>query len=237
MGPIDAAVGSPERPQRDRGRDARDKPVEVLAFLGLEPGMRVLDMNAASGWYAEILSRAVGPQGHVIAHNHPGASAMLGPEALQARYRDQRLPNVETVLLKHDELRFPPATLDFVLMSMTYHDTYWSGAGVDWGPVDQLALLRGLHEALRPGGIIGVIDHVAKGADPARTAVALHRIDPAIVRRDFQRAGFVLEAQSDVLRNTGDDHLRQVFDPDIQGRTDRFVLRFVKPEDASATLP
>ena len=218
------------RSTANRARDTRDKPAQVLAFLGLEQGMRVLDMNAASGWYTELLSRAVGPQGHVIAHNHPGAEVLLGPAALHDRYRDQRLPNVEPLLLEHEALRFPPASLDFVLMSMIYHDTYWNGADVDWGPVDQQALLRALHDALRPGGIIGVIDHVAEGgADPERTAVALHRIDPAIVRRDFQRAGFVLEGQSDLLRNPEDDHLRQVFDPAIEGRTDRFVMRFVKP--------
>jgi hypothetical protein len=64
---IAAALAAPARPAADRPRDATSKPAEVLSFLGLERGMRVLDMNAATGWYTEILARVVGLTGHVIA--------------------------------------------------------------------------------------------------------------------------------------------------------------------------
>lgn len=59
--------------------------------------------------------------------------------------------------------------------------------------------------------------------------MALHRIDPAVVRRDFAAAGFTEDGASDVLRNAGDDYAASVFDPAVVGRTDRFVLRFRKP--------
>jgi predicted methyltransferase len=227
---ITQAVANPDRPAADRERDTRDRPVEVLAFLGLRPGMRVFDLNAATGYYTEILARAVGPAGHVIAHNHPGATAMLGEAALTQRYKQQRLPNVELLTARHAELRLEPGSLDMVLMSMVYHDTYWQEPGVDWGPIDQQALLREFFAALRPGGIVGVIDHVADaGTDPRTVAHALHRIDPEVVKRDFARAGFVLEAESNALRRAGDDHRLGVFDPAIVGRTDRFVMRFRRP--------
>ena len=217
-------------PPEDHQRDLRDKPAEVLAFFGLKPGMRVLDVNAATGYYTELLARAVGPQGHVIAHNHPGAVPMLGAQAVAQRYRDGRLPNVETLLARHNELRLPPGSLDMVLMSMVYHDTYWYQQGVDWGPVDQQALLKILYAALRPGGVIGVIDHAAiGGSNPGISVMALHRIDPKVVRQDFLAAGFELEAQSGLLRNPSDDHTLGVFDPLIQGHSDRFVMRFRKP--------
>lgn len=233
---IARAVAHPARTAADRARDAGSRPAQVLAFLGLRPGMRVLDLNAATGYYTEILARAVGPKGRVIAHNHPGAVAMLGPDAIGRRYEHGRLPNVTPLLARHHELGLPPASLDFVLMSMTYHDTYWYDPEVDWGPVDQLAFLGQIYGALAPGGAVGVIDHVAGAdTDPARTAKALHRIDPEVVKRDFRRAGFILEADSDLLRNPQDDHQRSVFDAAIQGRTDRFVLRFRKP--AGWTLP
>ena len=216
-------------PSEDRERNGRDKPAQVLEFFDVRPGMRVLDLNAATGYYAELLARSVGPQGHVIAHNHPGAVAMLG-DAMSRRCGDGRLANVEPLLARHNEMHLPPQSLDVVLMSMVYHDTYWYQKGVDWGPVDRQSLLKDLYEALRPGGVIGVIDHVAiGGSDPEISVMALHRIDPRVVRRDFLGAGFMLEARSDLLRNPADDHTRGVFDPVIQGHTDRFVMRFRKP--------
>jgi predicted methyltransferase len=224
---VQDAVASPERPPEDRKRDVMDRPAEVLQFFGVRPGLRVFDLNAAGGYYTELLARVVGPSGHVIAQNDPGAVKMMGADTLAQRYRQSRLPNVTPLFARESELSLPPASLDMVLMSKVYHDTYWYEPGVDWGPVDQQALLRIFHEALRPGGVVGVIDHVAEaGSDPRVSAKAYHRIDPQIVRGDFQRAGFALDGESDLLRNAEDDHRKSVFDPAITGRTDRFVMRF-----------
>jgi predicted methyltransferase len=202
----------------------------VLAFIGIEPGMTVLDLNSATGWYTEILARVVGPTGRVIAHNHPGARTMLAPEEFERRYGGNRLPNVEQLFAPHNALALPAASLDAVLMSMVYHDAYWHSPGVDWGPVDRPALLADLYAALKPGGIVGVIDHhAAAGAEVTASVHGQHRIDADVVRRDFAAAGFELEAESDVLRNSADDHSRSVFDPAVVGRTDRFVMRFRRP--------
>jgi predicted methyltransferase len=191
--------------------------------------MTVLDFNAATGWYAELLARAVGPNGRVIAHNHPGARTTLSAEAFEARYGGNRLPNVEQIFVRHGALRLPRGSLDVVLLSLAYHDTYWHRDGVDWGPIDREALLALLREALQPGGVVGVIDHsAAAGSDPFESAQALHRIDRAVVLRDFTAAGFVLDGESDLLRAATDDHSLSVFDAAVAGRTDRFVLRFRK---------
>jgi predicted methyltransferase len=191
--------------------------------------MTALDLGAATGWYSEILARVVGPSGHVIAHNHPGARSTLPAEDFEARYGNNRLPNVEQLFVRHDDLHLPPESVDVVLMSMVYHDTYWNRDGVDWGPIDRQALLESLRAALKPGGIVGVVDHhAAAGSDPFASVMAVHRIDPAVVRRDFVAAGFALDGDSDVLRNPGDDHNLSVFDATVVGRTDRFVLRFRK---------
>lgn len=227
--PIAAALAHRDRPAADRARDATSRPAEVLEFFGIAPGMTVLDFNAATGWYTEILARVVGPEGRVIAHNHPGVRTTLAPAEFERRYGGGRLPNVEQLFARHAELTLPAASLDAVLLSMVYHDTYWHAPGVDWGPIDRPALLAALLAALKPGGTVGVIDHhAAAGSDPAATVSAQHRIDPAVVRRDFLAAGFVLEAESDALRNPADDHSRSVFDPTVLGRTDRFVMRFRK---------
>jgi predicted methyltransferase len=224
---IRAAVDHAARPSADVQRDASSKPVEVLTFIGIEPGMRVLDMNAAGGYYAEILARAVGPAGRVIAHNHPGARDVVAAAQFELRYSGNRLPNVEQMFVRHDAIDLPPGSLDAVLMSMVYHDTYWFDDDVDWGPVHQAALLGKIYDFLAPGGVVGVIDHyAASGTDPSESAMATHRIDPAVVLKDFADVGLILDAQSDVLRNRADDYAVSVFDPAVQGRTDRFVLRF-----------
>jgi predicted methyltransferase len=88
-------------------------------------------------------------------------------------------------------------------------------------------MLRSLRETLAPGGVVGVIDHyAAAGEDPRHSAITTHRIDPNVVVRDFNAAGFDLEGRSDVLRNLADDHTTSVFDDALRGRTDRFVMRF-----------
>jgi predicted methyltransferase len=192
--------------------------------------MTVLDLNAAKGWYTEILARVVGPNGRVIAHNHPGARTTLAAEDFEARYGGNRLPNVEQIFVRHNDLRLPPDSVDVVLMSMVYHDMYWQRDGADWGPIDRPALLVSLREALKRGGVVGVVDHyAAAGRDPFESAMAVHRIDPAVVRRDFAAAGFALDGESDVLRTPTDDYSLSVFDAAVVGRTDRFVLRFRKP--------
>ncbi|HZL96795.1 MAG TPA: hypothetical protein VFB99_24280 [Vicinamibacterales bacterium] len=214
----------------DRLRDVGSRPAEVLDFLSIRAGMTVLDLNAATGYYSEILARGVGPSGQVIAHNHPGARSALPPQHFEQRYGNGRLPNIEQLFVPHNDLALPDGRLDAVLLSMVYHDTYWYEPAVDWGPVDRRALLTSLYRALRPSGIVGVIDHYATaGAEPRESVHATHRIDPAVVRRDFLAAGFTLDAESDILRRADDDHARSVFDAAVQGRTDRFVMRFRRP--------
>jgi predicted methyltransferase len=214
----------------DRARDTTSKPAEVLAFFGIAPGMSIVDLNAATGWYTEILARVAGPTGHVISHNHPGARDALAAEDFERRYGNDRLPNVEQLFVRHNGLQLPAGSVDFVLMSMVYHDTYWHADDVDWGPIDRPALLASLFAALKANGIVGVVDHfAAAGADPFESVMAAHRIDRAVVQRDFLAAGFEPDGESDVLRTAGDDYARSVFDADLLGRTDRFVLRFRKP--------
>lgn len=226
---IAAALASPDRPEADRAQDARRKAREFLEFAGIWPGMRVLDAFAASGYYTELLSRIVGPEGEVIAYNNP-AYARFAARGIEARYAGDRLPNVQQLTVDVNKLELPPRSLDAVIFVMSFHDLYWRPADGSWAPTDPMQMLRKLHAAMKVGGVVIVQDHVAAaGGDTAEVVDRLHRIDPDIVRRDFKAAGFALEAESPMFAHPDDDHTKGVFDPAIRGRTDQFVFKFRRP--------
>jgi predicted methyltransferase len=226
---IAAAIASPERPVDDREQDARRKPAELLGFLGAAPGMHVIDAFSAGGYYTELLSRIAGPSGSVIAYNN-GAYAKFAAKGIEARYANGRLPNVRQVTEEVDKLSLPAGSLDAALFVMSYHDLYWRPTDGSWPETNPIQLLGVLHDALKPGGVVVVQDHVANpGSDAIETVDSLHRIDPALVRRDFEAAGFVFDGESPMLARTDDDHTKLVFDPSIRGKTDQFVYRFRKP--------
>ena len=222
-----AAVAAPGRPADAVKLDEVRKPAEVLAFMGLEQGDRVLDYFTGSGYYAEIMARAVGPKGVVVGWNSA---------AFQARVKDalagirSRNPNTAFYATPATAISFPPSSFDFAMLHLVYHDAYWESAQFRLPRIDPSTVVQALWHAVKPGGIVAVIDHVATpGGDTREVVEKLHRIDPAVVRADFERAGFVLEAQSDLLRVAADDHTKNVFDPAIRGSTDRFMFRFRKP--------
>ena len=226
---IAAAIASPDRPKSDLEQDARRKPRQVLVFTGVSPGMHVIDVFSAGGYYTELLARTVGATGQVIAYNNP-PYASFAAKAIAERYAGDRLPNVKQVTSTIQDLELVPASLDLALFVMSYHDLYWRPDDGSWPATDPMLLLAKLHAALKPGGVVVVEDHVANpGGDPSQVVTDLHRIDPSVVKSDFKKAGFVFEGQDDVLANPADDHTKLVFDEAVHGRTDRFLFRFRKP--------
>jgi predicted methyltransferase len=226
---IEAAIDSPDRPLADRERDAVAHPGDVLLFLGVAPGMRVADMFSAGGYYTELLARTVGVKGQVLAYNNP-PYARFAEKDIAARYAGGRLGNVRQLTAEVDALELPAASLGAALFVMSYHDAYWRPADKSWDRTDPAELLRRLFLALKPGAVVVVQDHVAAaGGEVAQVVDTLHRIDPAIVRRDFERAGFEFDGSSKALAHPDDDHTRLVFEDSNRGRTDQFIYRFRKP--------
>jgi predicted methyltransferase len=222
-----AAVSTAGRPEDAVKLDEGRRPAEVLRFLGLRRGDRVADLFAGSGYYTQIMARAVGPMGYVLGWNFraPSEEGRKAWDALLAHEPAARL-----LVAPGSALPLAPNSLDFTLIHLNYHDTYWESEKFGFPRMDPAAFVRQVYEATKPGGIVGVVDHVANaGGDTREVVEKYHRIDPATVRRDFEAAGFVLDAQSDLLRNPADDHSKNVFDESIRGKTDRFVYRFRKP--------
>jgi predicted methyltransferase len=222
------AIASPERSAEDRAEDAWRQPATVLDFLRVRPGMHVIDVFAGGGYYSELLARVVGPTGKVIAYNNP-PYAKYGGTKPQERFSNGRLPHVQIVTAEVPDLSLPADTLDAALFVLAYHDVYWRPAEGGWEHTDPVLLLRKLHTALKPGGVVVVLDHrAAAGSEPRVTADKLHRIDPQRVRDDFAAAGFAFDGQSNAFAHADDDLTRLVFDTAIRHRTDQFLFRFKK---------
>jgi predicted methyltransferase len=217
---IAAAVADPARPAADVARDPERHPAQIVAFAGVRPGQRIVELAPGGGYYTRILARSVGPRGRVYAVVSPGFAqrpgALDGLRTSLAAY-----PNVEIVVSDLRSLTMAQP-VDLVWTSENYHD-FHNGPTADIGAVD-----RAVFGVLRPGGIFYVEDHAAPGTGVGATST-LHRIDPQAVRDELRAAGFRLEAESPLLANPADPHSARVNDPSIQGHTDRFAMRFRKP--------
>lgn len=212
-----------ERSPEDKARDAGRQPAAVIEFLGIEAGMKVMDLIAAGGYYTAVLSEAVGPQGRVYAQNGDFVLKIrdgANDKAMTARLANGRLPNVERLDREIKDLNFD-GTLDAVLTALNFHDIY-NGGSADAASEMLLTILK----SLRPGGVLGLIDHAG---NPKAENEKLHRIDEAKVVEAAEAAGFVVEASSDILRHPEDDRTQFVFAKGLRGATDRFVLRLRKP--------
>ncbi len=226
--PIMAAVSNSARSEADRALDDKRKPAEVLAFFGIAPGMRVLDVFGGGGYYAEIMSYLVGPTGGVTLYNNNPWDAFV-KDAVTARLADNRLPNVDSLILAPVDLGQANQKYDAAIFILGMHDIYYEDLENGWPLIDKAVFLKNIYDLLEDGAVLGVIDHnAASGSDPVDVGERLHRIDPAVIIRDLEAAGFSLEAQSDLLSHPDDDHTALVFNPELRWKSDRSVLRFRK---------
>ena len=223
----DAAINHASRPDADRERDADRQPRAVLEFIGIEPGMRVLDMFSGSGWYAEIISHVVGEDGRVIAHSNIAYTKFVG-DALAERF-DGRVPQAEILMAENNHLALQENSLDAIFLALSFHDIYLAESTEEWQPIEAESFLAELKKGLKPGGVVAIIDHRATAGAPLGVADTLHRIDPVKVVDAMEAAGFVFEAESQILQNGDDDLSKSVFDEEIRGETDRFLFRFRNP--------
>ena len=215
---INAAVADASRPQADRDKDGGRKPAESVAFAGIKAGDKVADLLAGQGYFTRIFSKVVGEAGVVYATGAPPRPGM--PAALEALAAEPAYKNVRVLRGAPAEIKFPEP-LDVAWTSLNYHDVHNQNA--------QDAFNQAVWAALKPGGTYIVIDHAATAGSGANDSKTLHRIDPELVKKEVQAAGFKLVAEGDFLRNPDDPHTVSSHDASVRWRTDQFVLKFVKP--------
>ncbi len=225
---LQTLVDDTTRSEDDRKTDERRRPVQMLAFLGVFPGMRVADIGAGTGYTTELLARAVGSEGVVIGHNTPYVLQRFAEEKWSARLAMPALANVQRVDRPFDDPFGPEIReLDAAINVLFYHDFEWQG-------VDRAAHNRAVFAALKPGGSYVIIDaHAADGAG-ASGSKTLHRIERSLVVQELTAAGFELAEEGDFLRNEHDTRDWNAL-PWRDGRgeySDKFALRFERPDSA-----
>ena len=225
---IAAAVADSHRPQEQRERDPQRRPEQMLMFAGIKSGDRVGDFMPGNAYFTRLFSRVVGPNGRVYAFipseeikNCPAAE-VAGSRAVA---RDPVYTNVKLLTGPVNQFSVPEP-LDILWTAQNYHDLH----DKFMRPADVRQVNRAFLNALKAGGALIVVDHVAAPGSSLATTELLHRIDPAIMKREIEAAGFVFDSESKVLANPSDDHSRSVFDPSIRGATDQVVLKFHKPQ-------
>jgi len=218
---IRAAVADPDRSDADRKTDERRHPEQLLAFIGVRPGMKILDVGAGGGYSTELLARAAGPTGTVYAQDEPGDGSGRAAKAFAARMEKAVMRNVTPVRRSFDD-PVPPGVggLDVITFLFYYHDTAYM-------QVDRAAMDRRLYEALKPGGVLVIADHSARPGEGTKVVKSLHRIEEAVVVRELEAAGFRLAATADFLRHPEDPRTGIVFRSETP--VDEFVLKFIKP--------
>jgi predicted methyltransferase len=225
-GYLKAAVADTARPEADRSRDADRKPAETMKFAGIRQGDVVVELAPGGGYYTRLLSAAVGPKGKVIAVMSPPKpdakpDAPVPGAAVRAIAADPHYANITVSPQRYAALTVPEKA-DVVWTTLNYHDFH------NIPDTDMATINKAIAAVLKPGGIFFVADHAAEPGSGARDTNTLHRIDKATVIQEVEAAGFKLEKESDLLANKSDPHTGKVFDSDIRGKTDQFLLKFKK---------
>ncbi|HTT02615.1 MAG TPA: hypothetical protein VMG11_11080 [Steroidobacteraceae bacterium] len=226
---VSAAVADTGRPDADKERDAARKPAETLAYAGIKPGQKVAELIPGRGYYTRLLSKIVGPSGHVFVLAPPPrpnapANAPNPAAAVQAIAQDPAYANVTVLTFGPGGPGLGlPEPVDVVWTSDNYHDFH------NLPNADIAAFNKRIFDSLKAGGTYFLLDHAAAAGSGVQDTKTLHRIDPAAAKSEVLAAGFKYVGSSDILHNAQDPHTAAVFDASVRGHTDQFILKFRKP--------
>jgi predicted methyltransferase len=222
-----AAVADSNRPSADTARDENRKPAEMLAFAGIGPGKVVVDMLPGGGYFTRIFAKAVEPNGRVYAYFGSQYDARLKTQGKDPDYQFADLKQTYKNLgVIHGPLPqfVTPVPVDVVWTSQNYHDMHNKQYAMDVNEVN-----KAVFKSLKPGGFYVIIDHKAAESAGDDVTETLHRIKESTVKKEVEAAGFKLVAEGKDLTFPSDDGTKRVFENDVRGKTNQFMLKFQKP--------
>jgi predicted methyltransferase len=222
-----AAVADSNRPAADTARDVNRKPAEMLAFAGITPGKVVVDLLPGAGYFTRIFAKAVEPNGHVYAYFGTQYDARLKS---QGKDPDDQFADLKETYKNLGVIHGPlaqfvtPEPVDVVWTSDNYHDMHNKAYDLDVN-----ALNKAVYKSLKPGGYYVIIDHKAAENAGDDVTETLHRVKESTTKKEVEAAGFKLVAEGHDINNPADDGTKRVFDNDVRGKTNQFMLKFQKP--------
>lgn len=249
-------LASPDRREADRTNDIRRKPADMLAFIGVRPGMVALDVVAGGGYTTELLARSVGPTGRVYGQsaprnptpppvplatpegnshpNLPAASpapapaASPAPRPTSAQLLAERAKNPAASNIVAVVQKYDnPIPADMASSAFDLATLMFNYHDLAYQPIDRTQMNKAIFAALKPGGTYVIADHAAKPGTGSSVASTLHRIEEAFVVKEVEAAGFRLVESANFLRNPNDPRDKNTPEPAMP--KDEFVLKFVKP--------
>jgi predicted methyltransferase len=215
---IRSAVESPARSAEQKARDANRKPAEVLALSGVKPGDKVVEFASFGQYFTTLISDIVGPKGMVYMYDLPYTEQRAGAasRAFVAAHANSKYE-----LVDYNTLKLPDG-VDIVFNVLYYHD-------LPLNNIDTASLNKRIFDSLKPGGVFFIVDHNAAPGSGTRDTKTLHRIDPAVIKKEVTAAGFELVEESKLLAHAEDDHTKMVFSPGTRGLTDQTIFKFRRP--------
>jgi predicted methyltransferase len=224
---VEKAIADPDRPDADKARDENRKPAAMLTFAGIKPGSIVVDMLPGAGYFTRIFAKAVEPNGRVYAYFGTQYDARLKG---QGKDPDMQFTDLKKVYKNLGVIHGPlpqfvtPEPVDVVWTSLNYHDMHNKAYAMDVNEVN-----KAVFKSLKPGGYYIVLDHSAAQSAGDDVTETLHRIKASTVKKEVEAAGFKLVAEGKDLQYPTDDGTKRVFENDVRGRTNQFMLKFQKP--------
>jgi len=223
---IKTAMASDIRSAAEVERDRNRRPVQTLEFFGLEDNMSVVELIPGGGWYTKLLAPALSENGEFyiaigagrVKENMAGVAGFEKMKVIAEDASSYREEGASSYSLKATTLGV--SDVDMVLTFRNYHNFGEQGRK----KMNELAF-----DALRPGGIYGVVDHTARHMEPSNSSNR-RRIDPVLAIKEIQEAGFVLVDYSNLHYKEDDELEYEVGARSVSGNTDRWTMKFMKPK-------
>ena len=216
---IEQSLRGSIRDAAEVARDANRKPAEVLEFFGLEADMKVLEISPATGYWSKFLGPTLCSNSGELVFSVGVSDSFRTDVMTQPGLECSSAINDDITLGNLPEFEFTSNGFDLVL-------TFWNLHNPDAAGRENLN--RAVFDALKPGGIYGVVDHTRRHGQPASRAVS-RRLDPVLIIKEMSDVGFEFVDFSDMHYHPEDDLSQEVGTPGVRGNTDRFTLKFRKP--------